>query len=45
MDNVQKPSFQELGKRELLKGAVWWVGLVAAMSGSAYMYCKQTGIE
>jgi len=38
MNDVQKLSFKELSRRELLKGWVWWVGLVSAVSTAVYLY-------
>ena len=35
-------SFEALGKRELLKGPVWWLGLAATVTAAAYLYCQQT---
>ena len=43
MHDIQNISFEELGERELLKGAAWWVGLIAVVAAAAHAYCASTG--
>lgn len=40
MDSLLNVSFEELGERELLKGGVWWLGMIAAVSAAAYLYAQ-----
>jgi hypothetical protein len=40
MHDRQIVSFEQLGERELLKGAAWWVGLIAAVATAIYVYLQ-----
>jgi hypothetical protein len=42
MYKMEELSFEALDERELLKGPVWWLGLCAAVTTAAYLYCEQT---
>ncbi len=41
MHDVEELSFHELGERELLKGPIWFLGLLVTLVTAAYTYCQQ----
>jgi hypothetical protein len=40
MREIKNISFQNLGKRELLKAPVWWIGLIGYICIAIYYYVK-----